>query len=89
MVVLITLFRAHAADLLTHHKVFLCNFRIALYKSGGLQTNVGAIPVEFNTTRQQGNVLFVQTSRLARLASECALDKFLKQFLVGNLSILG
>jgi hypothetical protein len=54
--------------------MFFGYFGISLYQSGGLQTNVSAIAVQFNATRQQSDVFFIQASSLTFFTGQSAFD---------------
>jgi len=84
---LVALFGAHPTDLFANHEIFFRDLRVPLHEPGGLEADVSAVAVEFNTTGEQGDVLFIETGRFTFFTHKRAVYQFLNQFLVVNISI--
>jgi hypothetical protein len=82
VVMLPAFLRAHATHLFADQHVLIRNFRLALEQPGSLQTDVGAITVKFDATRQQRDVVFIQACRFTIFAGDGTLYQLLLKLAV-------
>jgi hypothetical protein len=82
VVVLAAFFGAHATHLFTDQHVLIHNLRLSLQQPGSLKTDVGTITIEFDATRQQCDVVFIQARRFTLFAGDGTLYQLLLKLAV-------